>query len=255
MRCTPTVCLLVSALVVGCASPDRQTLADLRNVEPDMTEVQIEKGLDQAMIGYRNFLEQAPESSLTPEAMRRLADLKLEKEFGVFGDGSGALVELSAPETGAMKNVARERKRVAGVADHSESERDFERRAASDTGMPQPVQRADLELPDGENVAWSGPLEAIALYDELLATYPNYRHNDRVLYQKARAYGELGRSDEAIGVIERLISAYPHSGYIDEVQFRRAEYFFVRKNYFEAQHAYSAITKQGVSSDYYELAL
>ena len=255
MRCTRTVCLLVSALIVGCASPDRQTLADLRNVEPDMTEVQIEKGLDQAMIGYRNFLEQAPESSLTPEAMRRLADLKLEKEFGVFGDGSGALVELPAPETGAMKNVARERKRVAGVADHSESERDFERRAASDTGMPQPVQRADLELPDGENVAWSGPLEAIALYDELLATYPNYRHNDQVLYQKARAYGELGRSDEAIGVIERLISAYPHSGYIDEVQFRRAEYYFVRKNYFEAEHAYSAITKQGVSSDYYELAL
>ncbi len=32
-----------------------------------MTEVQIEKGLDQAMIGYRNFLEQAPESSLTPK--------------------------------------------------------------------------------------------------------------------------------------------------------------------------------------------
>ncbi len=187
--------------------------------------------------------------------MRRLADLKLEKEFGVFGDGSGALVELPAPETGAVKNEARERKRVADVADHSESERDFERRAASDTGMPQTEQRADLESPGGENVESSGPLEAIALYDDLLATYPNYHHNDQVLYQKARAYGELGRSDEAISVIERLISEYPHSGYIDEVQFRRAEYFFVRRNYFEAEHAYSAITTQGVSSDYYELAL
>ena len=245
MRCIRTGWLLAPTLVVACASPDRNTLAELRNVEPDMTEVRVEKGLDQAMVGYRNFLEQAPESSLTPEAMRRLADLKLEKEFGIFGDGSGELVELPAPEAGAVQSEARPRKRVEGVADHSESERDFERRAASETDLPRSEEAADLELPGGEDLEWSGPLEAIALYDELLATYPNYRHNDQVIYQKARAYDELGRSDEAIGVIDRLISEYPNSGYIDEVQFRRAEYFFVRKNYFEAEHAYSAITKEG----------
>ena len=255
MQRTRTAFLLIPTLVVACASPDRHTLAELRYVEPDMTEVQIEKGLDQAMIGYQNFLEQAPESSLTPEAMRRLADLKLEKEFGIFGDGSGELVELPAPETGAVKSEARKRERVAGLADHSESEREFEQRASIEADVPQTEQRADLELPGGENVASSGPLEAIALYDDLLATYPNYPHNDQVLYQKARAYDELGRSDEAIGVIDRLISEYPNSGYIDEVQFRRAEYYFVRKNYFEAEHAYAAITKKGVSSDFYELAL
>ncbi len=224
-----------------------------------MTEVRIEKGLDQAMIGYRSFLEEAPESSLTPEAMRRLADLKIEKEFGILGDGSGALVELPAPEVSAVeaeaKSESRQHERVADVADHSESERDFERRAASEAGMPQPEQSTDLELPGGEKVAWSGPLEAIELYDQLLETYPNYRHNDQVLYQKARAFDELGRNDEAIDVIERLIAEYPHSRYIDEVQFRRAEYFFIRKNYFEAEHAYSAITKKGASSYYYELAL
>jgi TolA-binding protein len=224
-----------------------------------MTEVRIEKGLDQAMIGYRSFLEEAPESSLTPEAMRRLADLKIEKEFGILGDGSGALVELPAPEVSAVeaeaKSESRQHERVADVADHSESERDFERRAASEAGMPQPEQSTDLELPGGEKVAWSGPLEAIELYDQLLETYPNYRHNDQVLYQKARAFDELGRNDEAIDVIERLIAEYPRSRYIDEVQFRRAEYYFIRKNYFEAEHAYSAITKKGASSYYYELAL
>ena len=255
MRCIRTGWILAPTLFVACASPDRNTLAELRNVESDMTEVRVEKGLDQAMAGYRDFLEQAPESSLTPEAMRRLADLKLEKEFGIFGDGSGEFVELPAPEAGAVQSEARPREPVEGVADHSESEPDFERRAASETDLPRSEKTADLELPGGEDLEWSGPLEAIALYDELLATYPNYRHNDQVIYQKARAYDELGRSDEAIGVIDRLISEHPNSGYIDEVQFRRAEYFFVRKNYFEAEHAYSAITKKGVSSDFYELAL
>ncbi len=257
MRCTRKVWLFAPILVAACASPDRYTLAELRSVEPDMKEVRIEKGLDQAMIGYRSFLEQAPESSLTPEAMRRLADLKLEKEFGIFGDGSGALVELPAPEVNRVEVASQSRQRdpAADVAEHPESERDFEQRAASQAGVPQPEQGTALELPGGEKVAWSGPLEAIELYDQLLASYPNYQHNDQVLYQKARAFDELGRSDEAIGVIERLIAEYPHSRYIDEVQFRRAEYFFIRRNYFEAEHAYSAITEKGASSDYYELAL
>jgi len=259
MRCAHTVWLLAPILVAACASPDRHTLAELRGVEPDVTEVRVEKGLDQAMLGYRSFLEQAPESALTPEAMRRLADLKLEKEFGIHGGDSGELVELPAPEVKPIRvegrNDVRQREPIAGVAMHSESERDIEPRAVGEAGMPHAEQSAALELPGGEKVAWSGPLEAIELYDQLLETYPNYQHNDQVLYQKARAFDELGRNDEAIGVIERLIAEYPDSRYIDEVQFRRAEYFFVRRNYFEAEQAYASITQKGASSDYYELAL
>jgi TolA-binding protein len=104
-------------------------------------------------------------------------------------------------------------------------------------------------------VEWAGPLEAIELYDRLLATYPTYEYNDSVLYQKARAYDELGRTDEAIAVIERLLEAYPSSRYTDEVQFRRAEYFFTRKKFLDAEEAYAAITRRGTASEYYELAL
>jgi tetratricopeptide (TPR) repeat protein len=39
------------------------------------------------------------------------------------------------------------------------------------------------------------------------------------------------------------------------VQFRRAEYFFTRKKYLDAEQAYSAIVVMGESSEYYELAL
>ena len=86
--CIRTACSLHRALVGACAgNPDRHTLAELHDVEPDVTEVQVESSLDQAMLGYRKFLEEAPESTLTPEAMRRLADLKLEKEYGILGDG------------------------------------------------------------------------------------------------------------------------------------------------------------------------
>ena len=84
MRSANTFLFLVLALALACANPDGRTLADLHRVEPDVTEVQVQDGFDRAMLGYEKFLEAAPESALTPEAMRRLADLKLEKEYGIL---------------------------------------------------------------------------------------------------------------------------------------------------------------------------
>ncbi len=84
--------LLISTLfVASCASnPDKRTLADLHGVAPDVSEVHVDDGLDRAMAAYKKFLSEAPESAMTPEALRRLADLKLEKEYGYLGAGGGA---------------------------------------------------------------------------------------------------------------------------------------------------------------------
>jgi TolA-binding protein len=259
MRRVRTALLPTALAVAACAgNPDRHTLAELRDAEPDMTEVRVEGGLDQAMQGYRKFLEEAPESSLTPEAMRRLADLKLEKEFGILGDGE--IVEMPAPETERVTagDAARAQRTPAAGAAPTESEAEFERRASgAATGSLPAAKSAPLALPGAQKAAAapSGPLEAIELYDKILTTYPDYPHNDEVLYQKSRAYDELGRTEDAIAVMERLIAAYPHTAHIDEVQFRRAEYFFTRKKYLDAEKAYSAITAQGAGSEYYELAL
>jgi hypothetical protein len=56
---------------------------------------QVSEGLDKAMQGYERFLHETPDSALNPEAMRRLADLKIEKEYGIqeMGTGSGRALE------------------------------------------------------------------------------------------------------------------------------------------------------------------
>jgi tetratricopeptide (TPR) repeat protein len=248
--------LIVPTLLAGCAGhPSGRTLADLHHVEPDLAEVQISDGLEAAMQGYRRFLEEAPESALTPEAMRRLADLKLEKEYGILGGPDrGALPAPEASRStskagGGAGTIARLPSTGSG-----ESEQAFEQRAAGDTPLAGAIPPSP-PLPGGEVADGRGPREAIELYDRILTSYPDYEHNDRVLYQKARAYDELGRPAEAIAVIEQLIEAYPHSRHIDEVQFRRAEYFFTRRRYLDAEEAYQAITVRGPVSDFYELAL
>src|SRR4029453_7031731 len=91
---------LTPALLVGCAARAEKTtgtLAELRNVRPDVQEVKVDQGLEQAMIHYRRFLEETPETAMTPEAMRRLADLQLEKQFGIR-TGNAKPREMAAPQ-------------------------------------------------------------------------------------------------------------------------------------------------------------
>jgi cellulose synthase operon protein C len=250
------ILLVVAALCAGCATdPDRRTLAELRSVTVELQEVQVSDGLDRAMQGYRSYLEEAPESPRTPEAMRRLADLQVEKEYGILGDGS--VVELPSPESAARSQPPQGPEpagaAAAGLAT-PETEDEFERRAAAEQILASAEIPVALKTVDGQPIP-DGPREAIELYQELLAAYPGYPHNDQVLYQKARAYDEVGLVEDAMRVMARLIREYPASRYIDEVQFRRGEYFFTRREYLEAETAYRAVTAMGVGSSFHELAL
>jgi tetratricopeptide (TPR) repeat protein len=137
-----------------------------------------------------------------------------------------------------------------------ESEEDFERRTTAEGGI---LASNDTGAPSSDAVRTGadpeGPLEAIALYNRLLTEYPSYKDSDQVLYQMARAYDELGRTDEAIETMERLVRTNPGSQHLDEVQFRRGEYFFTRRRYRDAETAYSSIVTMGPASSLYELAL
>ena len=98
-------------------------------------------------------------------------------------------------------------------------------------------------------------MEAIELYKNLLVKYPYYERNDQVLYQLSRAYEETGQIEKAMNILNQLVKDYPRSRHFDEAQFRRAEYFFTRKKYLDAETAYQAVLDVGVGSVFYELAL
>ena len=97
--------------------------------------------------------------------------------------------------------------------------------------------------------------DAIGLFHQLLEAYPEYRRNDSVLYQLARAYEISGKTDDALRVLNELVGKYPETARIDELQFRRGEMLFLRKNYLDAEVAYQGVVAYGEASRFYEQSL
>ncbi len=252
--------LVIAALPLilqACSSPGtRGTIAELRDRRIDIKEERIEGGLVKAMESYQRFLEETPDSALSPEAIRRLADLKVEKEYGLITDQEPA---IPAPEPAPRPVTGPAGREEPLTRTAGESEADFAKRMNRGEPLPARIEagaETGVELPgEGDDLEKAGPLEAIVLYRKLLDKYPMYERNDQVLYQMSRAYAELGRNKEAMQVMDRLVDEFPRSRYMDEVQFRRAEYFFTYRRYLEAEEAYKSIVDMGVGSYYYQLAL
>ena len=257
MKRYAVVLSLTSIGLFACTTTSEQgTLAELQHVPPDIDEVYLEDSLDRAAQSYRRYLEESPKTARTPEAMRRLADLRIEQAYGFIG--SGELVALPAPElTQQSGRPQAAPKPVSANIEPAGSEQAFEQRAmARQELLLSEATEFDAQFPGGDSAPVPrGPLEAIETYREILAAYPNYERNDKVLYQMSRAYDEIGQPDEAMVVMDRLVAEYPHSKYVDEIQFRRGENFFVRKRFHDAEEAYGSIINMGTGSSYYELAL
>ena len=268
MRLHRLLLFALPVLLLACSPvSSRRTIAQLRNKRIAVKEERVSGGLAKAMAAYQRFLEDTPNSPLAPEAIRRLADLKVESEYGPLADsgkpqGMAAAAALAAPQhVGAQDKHPSpppgedHRKAFGHSPGQGESEADLEKRATGsgqEGGLAAAASGASTGPVDLER---AGPLEAIALYQKLLKRYPRYQRNDQVLYQMSRAYEELGRSEEAMSVMDQLVRGFPHSRYYDEVQFRRAEYFFVHHKYLDAEDAYQAIVKIGADSSFYQLAL
>ena len=101
----------------------------------------------------------------------------------------------------------------------------------------------------------AGYESAVSLFHQLLEMYPDFRRNDTVLYQLARAYEIAGETDDALRTLNELVERYPATPIIDEVQFRRGEMLFLRKNYVDAEIAYQSVVNSGDRSRFYEQSL
>lgn len=214
----------------------------VESAKPTLKDAKVVGGVGKALKGYESYLEKVPESEVTPDTIRRLADLKIKKEFDVTDSSAAAKKADGKPDAPVSAGITK-----MPSAQSRETAADLEKRTAAGGAIPVANGAgADLKSP--------AALEAIALYKKLLKDFPNYEFNEQALYQLARSYDEVGESENAIKMLERLAEKYPRSSYIEEVQFRRGEYYFVTRKFTEAEAAYKAIVAIGAKSPYFEFA-
>ncbi|WP_226663191.1 tetratricopeptide repeat protein [Microbulbifer aggregans] len=285
---TASALLLLSA----CASNSGNTIGSLKNVDIEIRETRIDGSLEKALASYQKYLQETPETALTPEAIRRIADLKIKQAHRAEAGGAGASSTTrilseeevaaatdkaarraqSAPASGQQALDAPEAAQLAAVSQQAplaldgvarssgESESDFEARASSNLAIDRSQSAApDLggSLPgdDPDALLAANAREAIELYKKLLAEYPQYERNDQVMYQLSRAYEEIGEIDAAVQVLRQMVAKYPASRHVDEAFFRLGEYYFTRKKYLDAEESYGRVIDIGEVSSFYELAL
>ena len=178
-------------LLASTSTGKKGTIGQLRNVNIEIKEAKIEGGLVKAMESYQRFLKETPVSAMSPEAIRRLADLKVEKEYGLI---SGDEPDIPAPEPAPLPVVKPLKQTAVPAMADGESEADFEKRMSRSEPVPALTEDAPPLSEGIDDLEKAGPLEAIKLYQKLLNDFPLYERNDQVLYQMSRAYEELGRT-------------------------------------------------------------
>ncbi len=111
----------------------------------------------------------------------------------------------------------------------------------------------EIEDSRGNTEESAGSLrESIKYYNELLNDRPEDKNNDRVFYQLARAYQNIGDVPAAIDTLQRLAERHPDSSLAGDAHFRRAELLFLTKHYDEAEVEYKVVMDLADKTPFFE---
>lgn len=261
MRARCHAIALTAALLGGCATGDGfdgDRIGSLRERQVDLSDRVPPDSLERAMESYQAFLEQAPDSELAPEALRRLADLKIQRGVIRPAAGTRAGQRLGSPIPARAREPADDPPLLppGDDADLAEIEARSREPVARDATRDNlageaPVSEAEADLLRER----ADSAEAIRLYRRLLKEFPNYERRDQVLYQLARAHGIRGEQEAEMQALDRLVTEFPSSRHFLEAQFRRGELFFVRERYRDAERAYAHVVDAGPDSGFFDQAV
>lgn len=83
--------------------------------------------------------------------------------------------------------------------------------------------------------------KTIDLISLSLQEYPKAKGNEKLLYNLANAYDQLGKPKKSLAALNEIVNEYPDSSYYLEAQFRVAEQHFSEKKYATAEDEYTNI--------------
>jgi cellulose synthase operon protein C len=210
-------------------APARSTassIGELRQAKIDLTDVKIDGSSELAMQTYQRVLEITPEGGLAPEALRRLADLKVQKEYGTV-EGVKRNQEMAARRE--APNVANALNPPGPSAAPAA--------AAAALVLPKPAASTKLALaPKTKSLPPAGKTTSKNTKGKASAKESNRAFETRatksapvqptpqpaIATPDGSALALQGEAGEAIALYQKLLAKYPHYERNDQVLYQLA---------------------------------
>jgi len=200
------VIIVTLVLLYGCATSEKGKLGSLDEVNVKIDkDAPIDSARQKASESYEKFIKSAPKDSMRVEAMRRLADLEMEKSEEQ-PQSTPAKPNLPEPEPGQS---SKQRKKS-----YQKAIKLYEDAAKASTGSADDPQ-IYYHLSKAYEEAGK-PEQALEALDRLLAKYPDIANKDEVYFRRGELLFSLGKYEDADKAYTQTMLADPSSQFYEK---------------------------------------
>jgi len=223
--------LALLMLTNGCAITEKDTLGSLGELP-----IKIEKDAiigsarQKAMDNYSKFMTSAPKDSLKVEALRRLADLELER--------SEERYEKQIAELDASKSSGDISSKEAKIkqSSYKKAIELYENAADATTGDVDDAQ-VFYQLSKAYEQAGQ-PRKALETLDRLLAKFPDLEHRDEVHFRRGELLFSLNEFEQADRAYTQTMVVNPSSAFYEKALSKKGWSAYRQNKYGRALHSF-----------------
>ena len=220
------VAILLLASLAACSSaPKKGTLGAMGDLKLVIDkDAPIDSARDKAMASYWEFMNNAPQDSLKIEALRRLADLELQKS-------EESLQERLEQITASQQEVTQQdTQKLKGVS----YEKAIQLYEDAVTAAEKSGTRVDADILYQLSKAYedTGNLQkSLQSLDRLLANYPAIENRDEIHFRRGELLFKLGQFNEADLAYAQAMVVSPTSPYYSRALSKRGWTAFKQRDF------------------------
>ena len=241
-------CLIIFSLLLALQSacstaPKKGTLGALGDLQLAIDkDAPIDSARDKAMASYWDFMNNAPQDSLKIEALRRLADLELQKSEESFQEKLDKLnarqAAVSQQDEQSLKGVSYEKaiqlyEEAVAAADKSGSRVE-----------PDVLYQLSKAYEETGNVQ-----KSLQSLDRLLARYPTLENRDKINFRRGELLFKLGEFEQADVAYTQAMVVSPSSPYYDRAMSKRGWSAFKQREFDKALYSFFGVINRIFRND------
>lgn len=212
MKLRPLFPVGVAMLLVACASPQEKTLESLGDLDIKIdTEAPVLGARNKAMDSYWELMSTTPEQTQKAEAMRRLADLEMERSE----ERLQKQLEVMAQTQGAPETDQQTLRSVT----YRGAIKLYEDALKVSVGGPQEVAIL-YQLSKAYELAGE-PEKSLTALNRLLAITPNAENRDELQFRRGEMLFDLKRFPQAEQAYSQTVAIGPASSYYEKALSKR----------------------------------